>query len=81
MKKAEPLIRDCYLEPASTSTMGIRLIIDFIKFLCFQKTQIPVTCTQLESQLRAVIHELGEKPDLSLMVQPNFENSLNLAES
>jgi hypothetical protein len=67
-KKSEPLIRDLFLEPASTSSMSAQLTTDFIKFLCFQKGQIPVTCSQMESHLCTTVKELDKKTDFSCMV-------------
>jgi hypothetical protein len=68
-KKSEPLIRDLFLEPASTSSMSAQLTTDFIKFLCFQKGQIPVTCSQMESHLSTTLKELDKKMDFSCMVR------------
>jgi len=60
-KKSEPLTVEIFLDHyVPDITQRISLTSAFIKFLCYQKGQIPVPYIQLENRLKAVQGELGD---------------------
>jgi len=63
--KSEPLILDVFLNHDSSPSSRAQLTIEFIKFLCYQKGQIPIPFTQLVNHLHKVKseHTLLDKED------------------
>lgn len=64
--KSEPLILDIFLNHDSSPSSRAQLTVDFIKYLCYQKGQIPLPFTQLVNHLGKVKseHTSFDKDDL-----------------
>ena len=72
--KSEPLIFDIFLHHDSSPSSNAQLTIDFIKFLCHQKGQIPLPFPQLVRRLDKVKteHVPLDKDDLTGLVNMIF---------
>ena len=67
---SEPKVQEIYLDHCcSSANFRTKLVTDFVKFLCYQKGQIPVTANQLEGQTNLVQNDLNSyMPDIKLTV-------------
>lgn len=69
-KKTGPLSVNILLDGTSTNESNASLTNAFIKFLCYQKGQIPVPFNQLEGHLNLVqkdLHESSQLPSDALL--------------
>lgn len=76
----EPLICDIFLNHDLTLSDNAQLTIEFIKFICLQKGQIPVSCSQLQklSSLAQTELENPPKPDMVSFLKSKKINQLNI---
>lgn len=62
-KASEPLTCEIILNHDFTLADNAKLTIEFIKFLCVQKGQIPVPCSQLEKLASLAKVEIEKTPN------------------
>ena len=83
-KTTDPLTCDVFLNYDFSWSDSSQLTIEFIKFLCTQKGQIPVPFSQLQSLSKLATTELQNAPTqfkaskrICNIINTNLENMLN----